>query len=142
MKKYIFFMMVMSFLGVHSQNSMHAEFWKKDKIGHAQSSFLISTGTYVYLATHKKYKHLSEFKKRLISFSIPMILGCVKELSDLPSSNSRQAQWGDMEANLIGSLAFQVSVTIPLNFKKNKSDAKLFTKAQRAKKKKKQLVTK
>ncbi len=138
----MFITLVMSFLGVHSQNSMHTEFWQKDKVGHAQSSFLISTGTYVYLATHKKYKHLSEFKKRLISFSIPMILGCVKELSDMPSSNNRQAQWGDMEANLIGSLAFQVSVTIPLNFKKTKSDAKLFTRAQKGKKKKKRLVTK
>lgn len=141
MKKYIFFMMVMSFLGVHSQNSMNAEFWKKDKIGHAQSSFIISTGTYVFLATHKKYKHLSEFKKRLISFSIPMLLGCVKEIHDMNSPNNN-AQWGDMEANLIGSLAFQVSVTIPLNFKKNKTDAKLFTRAKKAKRKKKRLVTK
>ena len=141
MKKFMFITLVMSFLGVHSQNSMHAEFWKKDKVGHVQSSFIISTGTYVYLATHKKYKHLSEFKKRLIALSIPMILGGIKEIHDMNSRNN-SAEWGDMEANLIGSLAFQVSVTIPLNFKKTKSDAKLFTRAQKAKKKKKRLVTK
>ena len=141
MKKFIFITLVMTYLGVHSQNSMHAEFWKKDKVGHVQSSFIISTGTYVYLATHKEYKHLSEFKKRLISLSIPMILGGIKEIHDMYSPNNN-AQWGDMEANLIGSLAFQVSITIPLNFKKTKSDAKLFARAQKGKKKKKRLVTK
>ena len=118
MKKFILITLVASFLGAHSQNSMHSEFWKQDKRGHFTGTFLISSGTYVYLSTNKKYRHFSEFKKRLISFSTAMLIGCLKEVGDKFNS-SRHSEWGDMEANLMGSLAFQITVSIPLSFRKS-----------------------
>lgn len=107
----------MSFIGVNAQNSMHNEFWKEDKRKHSVGSFCISTTTYVYLSVHEKHKNLSEFKKRLISFSTAMVIGGIKEVRDSFTSKGT-AEWSDIEANLIGSLAFQVSLTIPLNFNK------------------------
>ena len=117
MRRLILITLALSFVGVTAQNSMQKGFWKEDKRKHTVGTFLISTTTYTYLSTHKKYKNLSEFEKRLISFSTAMAIGALKEVHDIYSSKGT-LEWRDMEANLIGSLAFQVSITVPLSFKK------------------------
>ena len=117
MRRLIFIILILSFVGVTAQNSIQKEFWKEDKRKHSVGTFLISTAAYTYLSTHKKHKNLSEFEKRLISFSTAMFLGALKEVHDVYSSKGTP-EWGDVEANLVGSLAFQVSLTVPLSFKK------------------------
>ena len=41
----------------------------------------------------------------------------IKEIGDSMEPNNYYC-WKDMQANTVGAIAFQVAVTIPLNFKK------------------------
>ena len=94
------------------------QFWDgKDKGLHIASTFGVSTATYTFLSLHPKYKNYSTFNKRLISFGSAMLVGLVKETFD-GMQKDKVFNPNDMVANLMGSLAFQASVTIPLNFKK------------------------
>jgi len=114
MKRVLFFIALMTFFGAKGQNMASEDFWHEDKIKHSISTFGVSTFTYTYLSIHDKYKNLPELNKRLISFSTALIIGSLKEIIDVFSARS-DASWGDMGANTVGALAFQVAITIPLN---------------------------
>jgi len=119
MKKALLFISVITFLSTTGQTIIDKEFWKKShsREGHCVGVFTISSATYAYLSIHKKHRNLSEFQKRLISFSAGMFVGVLKEIGDSMEPNNRFC-WGDMQANALGGAAFQVAVTIPLSFKK------------------------
>ena len=117
MKKALFFISVITFLSTTGQSITNKEFWGRDQIGHGRGVFVISTATYTYLTIHKKHRNLSEFQKRLISFSAGMFVGIIKEIGDSMEPNNYYC-WKDMQANTVGAIAFQVAITIPLNFKK------------------------
>ena len=121
MKKALFFISVITFLSATGQTIIDKEFWKKShaREGHCVGVFTISTVTYTYLSINKKHRNLSEFQKRLISFSAGMFVGILKEIGDSMEPNNRFC-WGDMQANALGGAAFQVAVTIPLSFKKKR----------------------
>jgi uncharacterized protein YfiM (DUF2279 family) len=120
MKKALFFISVITFLSTTGQSITSKEFWKpKGQVGHCVGVFTISTATYAYLSIHKKHRNLSEFQKRLISFSAGMLVGILKEIGDSMEPNNFYC-WKDMQANAVGAIAFQVAVTIPLSFKKKK----------------------
>tara|TARA_R110000851_G_C12776392_1_gene534778 strand:+ start:164 stop:532 length:369 start_codon:yes stop_codon:yes gene_type:complete len=117
MKKVLFLSMLISSLSISSQKMTSENFWQEDKIKHSLATFGISTVTYAYLSIHKKHKNLNELEKRLISFSTAIFVGSLKEAIDGISSKG-DASWDDMGANMVGALAFQVAVTIPLNIKR------------------------
>jgi uncharacterized protein YfiM (DUF2279 family) len=118
MKKALFFISLITFLSTTGQSITSKEFWKpKGQVGHCVGVFTISTATYAYLSIHKKHRNLSEFQKRLISFSAGMFVGVLKELGDGMEAENRFC-WNDMQSNALGGVAFQVAVTIPLSFKK------------------------
>ena len=120
MKKALFFISVITFLSTTGQSMANKEFWgSPGRVGHSVGVFSISTATYAYLSIHKKHKNLSEFQKRLISFSAGMFVGILKEVGDSMAPNNFYC-WNDMQANALGGMAFQVAVTIPLSFKKKK----------------------
>ena len=119
MKKALFFISVITFLSTTGQSITTKEFWGKDSVGHSRGVFTISTATYTYLSINKKHRNLSEFQKRLISFSAGMFVGILKEIGDNMEPNNRFC-WNDMQANAVGAIAFQVAVTIPLSFNKKK----------------------
>jgi uncharacterized protein YfiM (DUF2279 family) len=119
MKKALFFISFIIFSSTTGQNITNKDFWQKDKIGHSIGVFTISTATYAYLSIHKKHRNLSEFQKRLISFSTGTLVGILKEIGDSREPGNH-ACWGDMKANITGALAFQIALTIPLNFKSKK----------------------
>lgn len=118
MKKVLFILLLITFTNVSAQNN--SKFWQKDKVGHAVGVFAISTATYTFLSIHKEHRNLSELQKRLISFSAGMIMGVLKEAGDSMQPGNK-ANWGDMKANTIGALSFQISITIPLVFKKRRN---------------------
>ena len=118
MKKALFFISVITFLSTAGQSMANKEFWETTgQVGHCVGVFTISTATYAYLSIHKKHRNLSEFQKRLISFSAGMLVGILKEIGDSMKPNNLYC-WKDMQANALGGAAFQVAVTIPLSFKK------------------------
>ncbi len=117
MKKTLFFISVITFLTTKGQSIMNEDFWIDDKVGHSRGVFVTSAAAYTYLSIHKKHRNLSEFQKRLISFSAGMIVGILKEIGDSMEPNNFYC-WKDMQANAVGAVAFQVAVTIPLSFKK------------------------
>ena len=119
MKKALFFISVITFLSTTGQSITNKEFWASNekRVGHSLGVFYSSTATYTYLSIHKKHRNLSEFQKRLISFSAGMFVGILKEIGDGMKPNNRFC-WNDMQANALGGVAFQVAVTIPLSFKK------------------------
>jgi len=118
MKKALFFISVITFLSTAGQSMTSKEFWEPEgQVGHCVGVFTISTATYAYLSIHKKHRNLSEFQKRLISFSAGMFVGVLKELGDGMEPDNVFC-WNDMQANALGGVAFQVAVTIPLSFKK------------------------
>ena len=119
MKKALFFISVITFLSTTGQSITSKEFWGTDQIGHSRGVFVVSTATYTYLTIHKKHRNLSEFQKRLISFSAGMLVGILKEVGDSMEPNNFYC-WDDMQANTIGAIAFQVAVTIPIGFKKKR----------------------
>lgn len=98
-------------------------FWEEDKIKHSVGTFGISGITYAYLSIHNKHKNLNEFQKRLISLSTAIVVGSLKEAYDNMSPNNK-ASCGDMQANMAGTLSFQVAITIPLNFKRKEKRLK------------------
>ncbi|MFC5048584.1 hypothetical protein ACFSTE_08870 [Aquimarina hainanensis] len=106
-------------LQMMAQEHEKGEFWADDKMKHSVGSFGISAITYTYLSYHKRYQHLSELEKRVISFSTTMLVGTLKEVTDKYSSNG-VASWADMGANAIGAITFQATVTIPISIKKRK----------------------
>ena len=77
-------------------------------MGHCVGVFTISTATYAYLSIHKKHRNLSEFQKRLISFSAGMFVGVLKEIGDSMEPNNRFC-WKDMQANALGGVSFSSS---------------------------------
>ena len=118
MKKALFFISVITFLSTTGQSMANKEFWEtRGQVGHSVGVFTISTATYAFLSIHKKHRNLSEFQKRLISFSAGMFVGILKEIGDGMEPNNIFC-WNDMQANALGGVAFQVAVTIPLSFKK------------------------
>ena len=117
MKKALLFISVITFLSTTGQSIMNEDFWIDEKVGHSRGVFVISTAAYTYLSIHKKHRNLSEFQKRLISFSAGMFVGILKEVGDSMAPNNIFC-WNDMQANALGGAAFQVAVTIPLSFKK------------------------
>jgi uncharacterized protein YfiM (DUF2279 family) len=119
MKKALLFISVITFLSTTGQSIMNEDFWIDEKVGHSRGVFVISTAAYTYLSIHKKHRNLSEFQKRLISFSAGMLVGILKEIGDSMEPNNFYC-WKDMQANAVGAVAFQVAVTIPLSFKKKK----------------------
>ena len=120
MKKALFFISVITFLSTTGQSMANKEFWEtRGQVGHSVGVFTISTATYAFLSIHKKHRNLSEFQKRLISFSAGMFVGILKEVGDSMAPNNIFC-WNDMQANALGGAAFQVAVTIPLSFKKKK----------------------
>ena len=120
MKKVLFFISVITFISTTGQSITNKEFWETGgKVGHSVGVFSISTATYAYLSIHKKHRNLSELQKRLISFSAGMLLGILKEIGDGMEPGNRFC-WNDMQANALGGVAFQVAITIPLNFNKKK----------------------
>jgi len=120
MKKALFFISVITFLSTTGQSITSKEFWEpQGQVGHCVGVFTISSVTYAYLSIHKKHRNLSEFQKRLISFSAGMFVGVLKELGDGMEPDNYFC-WNDMQANALGGVAFQVAVTIPLSFKKKK----------------------
>lgn len=122
MKRVLFFIgMVIISLDMAGQGMTSTDFWQKDKIKHSIGTFGINTVTYTYLSIHNKHKKLPELHKRLISFSTAMIIGSLKEVFDSTSSK-HDASWGDMGANAVGALAFQATVSIPLNLKRKKTE--------------------
>tara|TARA_R110000851_G_C12918456_1_gene550026 strand:+ start:163 stop:531 length:369 start_codon:yes stop_codon:yes gene_type:complete len=121
MKKVLFLIMLMTSLSMLSQKMSSKNFWQEDKIKHSVATFSISTVTYAYLSIHKKHKNLNELEKRLISLSTAIVVGSLKEAIDGISSKGN-ASWGDMGANMAGALAFQIAVTIPLNFKRKQKN--------------------
>jgi len=118
MKKVLLILLLITFTNVSGQNNNN--FWQKDKVGHAVGVFAISTATYTFLSIHKEHRNLSELQKRLISFSAGMIMGILKEAGDSMQPGNK-ANWGDMKANTIGALSFQISISIPLVFKKRRN---------------------
>jgi uncharacterized protein YfiM (DUF2279 family) len=127
MKKVLFFISLIVCLNTTGQNMSNKDFWQKDKIYHGITVFSISTVTYAYLSIHKKHKNLSDFKKRLISFSTGMLVGILEEVRDSMEPNNHPC-WGDLKADMTGALTFQVAVTIPLNFNSKKIKYKRFHK--------------
>jgi uncharacterized protein YfiM (DUF2279 family) len=120
MKKALFFISLITFLSTTGQSMVNKEFWESPgRVGHSRGVFVISTATYSYLTIHKKHRNLSEFQKRLISFSAGMLVGILKEVGDSMEPNNFYC-WDDMQANTIGAIAFQVAVTIPIGFKKKR----------------------
>jgi len=119
MKKVLFFIMLLTFLGATGQNITSEDFWQEDKVKHSIGVFGISSFTYAYLSIHNKHKNLTELEKRLISLSTALVAGGLKEAFDSISPN-HHASWGDMGANTVGAIAFQVTVSIPLNIKRKK----------------------
>ncbi|WP_241448752.1 hypothetical protein [Aquimarina pacifica] len=124
MKKIVFVIVLMMFIGMNGQGMMSSEYWQKDKIMHCAVSFGISSATYTYLSMHPKHKEKSELSKRIISLSTATILGALKEVYDSTSPNNFSS-WGDIGANAVGAICFQASVTIPLKLNpKNKRGEK------------------
>ena len=119
MRKILFFISLMTFIGTSGQNMGSKDFWIKDKIGHTMGTFGISSVTYAYLSIRPKHKNLNELQKRLISLSTAIITCALKEAFDSLGQN-RVDSWKDMGANMTGILAFQMVVTIPLNKKRKK----------------------
>jgi uncharacterized protein YfiM (DUF2279 family) len=120
MKKALLFIAVITFLSTTGQSMANKEFWEAPgQVGHCVGVFTISTATYAYLSINKKHRNLSEFQKRLISFSAGMFVGILKEIGDGMEPNNSFC-WNDMQSNALGGIAFQVAVTIPLSFKKKK----------------------
>lgn len=120
MRKILFFISLMTFLGTSGQNMASKDFWIKDKIRHSIGTFGISSVTYAYLSMHPKHKNLNELQKRLISFSTVILTCALKEAFDSLGPN-RVDSWKDMGANMTGILAFQMVITIPLNKKRKKT---------------------
>ena len=119
MRKILFFISFMTFLGTSGQNMGSKDFWKEDKIKHSIGTFGLSSITYAYLSIHPKHKNLNEFQKRLISLSTAILTCALKEAVDSVSPDGH-ASWKDMGANMAGVIAFQVVITIPLNKKRKK----------------------
>lgn len=119
--KAIFFTVAFFAISISTaQNSFNKEFWQQDKVFHTITTASISATTYALLEMNSNFSDMSEIEKRLISFTASMLVGFVKEGSDLLSSKSH-ASWGDVEANLIGALSFQAAITIPLELSKSKN---------------------
>jgi len=109
--------MLITFFGVNCQNMINEDFWQKDKVAHSIVGFGISACAYTYLSLHNKHKNLTKFQRRTISFSVALLAGGLKEVTDSFSSK-HDASWGDIGANMAGALAFQVTISIPLNKKR------------------------
>ena len=88
MKKALFFISVITFLSTTGQSITNKEFWEIRTSWSLCWSFYISTATYAYLSIHKKHRNLSEFQKRLISFSAGMFVGVLKEIGDSMEPNN------------------------------------------------------
>lgn len=71
------------------ENPSNNGFWSQpDKKKHFIATMGVNTVTYTFLALHPTYKDFSPLKKRVISFTLAILVGLIKETIDSRTKNN------------------------------------------------------